>query len=61
MRGDDLKLHQGRFRLDIRNNLLSTRTVMQWHSCPGNGESPSLEVFKEDVEPSLPGKVQAGR
>ena len=33
--GNDFKLHQGRFKLDIKNSLFSQRAVMQWHSCPG--------------------------
>jgi len=31
---NSLKLHQGRFRLDISKNF-SKRVVKQWHSCPG--------------------------
>jgi len=35
LRGNGLKLGKGRFRLDIRKNLVSQRAVLQWHSCPG--------------------------
>ena len=51
MRGKGLKLHQGRFRMDIRTNLISKRAVMHWHRMPRGGvESPSLEVFKQPVD-----------
>jgi len=47
MRGNDLKLSQGWFRMDIRINLLSERVVMQWDGLPGEVvESPSPEVFR---------------
>ena len=39
-RGNVLELHQGRFRVDIRNNICSKRAVRQWHSCPGRGRVP---------------------
>ena len=52
--GNGLKLCQGRFRLDIRNNFFSQRAVMQWHSCPRRWWSPPpLEVFQNCVDVAL--------
>ncbi|KAK4824871.1 hypothetical protein QYF61_020288 [Mycteria americana] len=49
-RGNSLKLHQGRFRLDIRRNFFTKRVIKHWNRLPSEVvESPSLEVIRLDI------------
>ena len=54
MRGNSLKLTEGRFRSDLRQKFLPVRVVRPWHRFPrGAVAAPSLEGFKARLDGAL--------
>jgi len=50
-RGNGLRLHQGKFRLDIRQNFFAERVIKRWNRLPTEVvESPYMNVFKNSLE-----------
>ena len=51
MRGNDFKLEEGRFRLDIRKKFFTVRMVILWNGLPSEAvDAPFLEALKARLD-----------
>ena len=58
-RGNNFKLGQGWFRLDIRRKFFTQRVVTHWNRLPKEAvDAPSLEAFKARLDVALDSLVQ---
>jgi len=54
IRGNDCKLKEGRFKLDIRKKFFTMRVVKHWHRLPREAvATPSMAVFKARLDGAL--------
>ena len=52
--GNGSKLHQGRFRLDMRKHFFAERVVKPWNRLPGEVvDAPSLPVLQKHLDDAL--------
>ena len=53
-RGNGSKLHQGRFRMDIRKHFFTEAVVKHWNMLPREVvDAPSLSLFQRHLENAL--------
>jgi len=58
-RGNDFKLKEGQFRLDVRKNYFTMRVVKHWIRLPREVvDSPPLETFKVRLDGALSNLIQ---
>jgi len=58
-RGNDFKLGESRFRLDMRRKVFTLRVVKHWSRLPREVvETPSLETFKARLDGALSNLIQ---
>jgi len=58
-RANGLKLREGRFKLDVRNNFFTMQVVKHWHRLPREvAHAPFLETFKVRLDGALSNLIQ---